>query len=107
MEKDAAATDTVDLIDNFICRSSITRSDMLFITFGSSIFAKKTPKLCLDRRPSPFLHSEGVLLFFVLPYGFWWSLSRIFVTQLKHEMAACPIRLLLRDVAKQKVIDIP
>ena len=45
----------------------------------------------------PFLHSEGVLLFFVLPYGFWWSLSRISATQLKHEMEACPIRLFLRD----------
>ena len=43
MEKDAAAIDTVEFTDNFICRSSITRSDMLFITFGSSIFAKELP----------------------------------------------------------------
>jgi hypothetical protein len=51
MEKDAAAIDTVEFTDNFICRSSITRSDMLFITFGSSIII-------------------------VLPYGIPWSLSR-------------------------------
>ena len=43
MEKDGAAIDTVEFTDNFICRSSITRSDMLFITLGSSIFAKELP----------------------------------------------------------------
>ena len=106
MEKDAAAIDTVEFTDNFICRSSITRSDMLFITLGSSIFAKELPS-CVSTGDQALFTQRGSSIIFVLPYGFWWSLSRISATQLKHEMAACPIRLLLRDVAKQKVIDIP
>ena len=37
MEKEAAAIDTREPLDNFTFKSSITRSDMLFMTFGSSI----------------------------------------------------------------------
>ena len=33
---------------------------------------------------------KKVLLFFVLPYGFWWSLLRISATRLMHEMEGCP-----------------
>ena len=107
MEKDAAAIDTVEFTDNFICRSSITRSDMLFITLGSSIFAKELPN-CVSTGDQALITQRGSSIIIpFLPYGFWWSLSRISATQLKHEMEACPIRLFLRDVAKQKVIDIP
>ena len=64
LQRYSAAIDTVEFTDNFICRSSITRSDMLFITFGSSIFAKELPAQCLDRRPNLLLHDEGILLCF-------------------------------------------
>ena len=96
MEKDAAAIDTVEFTDNFICRSSITRSDMLFITFGSSIFAKELPS-CVSTGDQALFTQRGSSIILCLPYGFWWSLSRISATQLKHEMAACLIRLFLRD----------
>ena len=97
MEKDAAAIDTVEFTDNFICRSSITRSDMLFITLGSSIFAKELPN-CVSTGDQALITQRGSSIIIpFLPYGFWWSLSRISVTRLKYEMEACPIRLFLRD----------
>ena len=37
MEKEAAAIDTRDPLDNLVFKSSIARSDMLLITFGNSI----------------------------------------------------------------------
>ena len=37
MEKEAAAIDTVEPLDNLAFKSSITRSEMLFITFGCFI----------------------------------------------------------------------
>ena len=67
MEKDAAAIDTVEFTDNFICRSSITRSDMLFITFGSSIFAKELPS-CVSTGDQALFTQRGssVILCFAL-----------------------------------------
>ena len=38
MEKEAAAIDTRDPLDNLVFKSSITRSDMLFITLINSMF---------------------------------------------------------------------
>ena len=67
MEKDAAAIDTVEFTDNFICRSSITRSDMLFITFGSSIFAKELPS-CVSTGDQALFTQRGssIILCFAL-----------------------------------------
>ena len=67
MEKDAAAIDTVEFTDNFICRSSITRSDILFITFGSSIFAKELPS-CVSTGDQALFTQRGssIILCFAL-----------------------------------------
>ena len=64
---------------------SISRFDLRSAQFCCGELIKR--HVCTWLLLSP---CKKVLLFFVLPYGFWWSLLRISATRLMHEMEGCP-----------------
>src|SRR5574344_1593474 len=100
MEKDAAATDTVDLTDNFICRSSITRSDMLFITFGSSIFAKELPS-CVSTGDQALFTQRGssIIICFAL------RLLVVFIENIRNPIGARNGGLPHSSLSKRRISD--